>query len=108
MDFKTCPLIEGEDDSIRLVNLKNNCITGISNLDALTKLIFLDLYNNQVCVCVCVFAVASSPLQKSSTFVLFSAESVSRVDFQITKLCNLEQLQMLRVLMLGTPSITRM
>eukprot|EP00750_Incisomonas_marina_P026480 INCI5912.2.p1 GENE.INCI5912.2~~INCI5912.2.p1 ORF type:complete len:1134 (-),score=164.42 INCI5912.2:851-4252(-) len=48
MDFKTCPLIEGEDDSIRLVNLKNNSIADISNLDALTKLIFLDLYNNQI------------------------------------------------------------
>ncbi len=47
-DLRACPLIEGEDVEIRLVNFKSNAITEISHLEPMTNLIFLDMYNNQV------------------------------------------------------------
>lgn len=41
-------IAKGEDTTLKLVNFKNNAIKEIANLNKLTNLIFLDLYNNQV------------------------------------------------------------
>jgi leucine-rich repeat-containing protein 49 len=46
-----CPILEGEQ-RLRLLNFQNNSIALISNLRNLPELIFLDLYNNQIQVCV--------------------------------------------------------
>ncbi|PVD20176.1 hypothetical protein C0Q70_20671 [Pomacea canaliculata] len=42
-----CPMLEGEDQ-LRLLNYQHNSITRIQHLSALRRLIFLDLYDNQI------------------------------------------------------------
>lgn len=42
-----CPILDGEDQ-LRLLNYQHNFIKKIANLQSLKKLIFLDLYDNQV------------------------------------------------------------
>ncbi|KAJ8304819.1 hypothetical protein KUTeg_018402 [Tegillarca granosa] len=42
-----CPILEGEDQ-LRLLNYQHNMITKIQHLSALKRLIFLDLYDNQI------------------------------------------------------------
>ena len=42
-----CPVLEGEE-SLRLLNFQHNLIRKIENLSHLRKLIFLDLYDNQI------------------------------------------------------------
>ena len=46
-NFKVCPIIEGED-VLRLLNLQHNLINKIENLSVLNRLIFLDLYDNNI------------------------------------------------------------
>ena len=45
--FTICPLLEGEEN-LRLLNLQHNLIKKIQHLQTLKKLIFLDLYDNQI------------------------------------------------------------
>lgn len=42
-----CPILEGEEN-LRLLNFQHNLIRKIENLGMLRKLIFLDLYDNQI------------------------------------------------------------
>ena len=42
-----CPILEGEDQ-LRLLNYQHNAITRIQHLSTLRRLIFLDLYDNQI------------------------------------------------------------
>lgn len=42
-----CPILDGEDQ-LRLLNYQHNHIRKIINLQTLKKLIFLDLYDNQI------------------------------------------------------------
>lgn len=42
-----CPIIDGEEH-LRLLNFQHNFITRIQNISNLQRLIFLDLYDNQI------------------------------------------------------------
>ena len=42
-----CPILEGEDQ-LRLLNYQHNSISRIQHLASLRRLIFLDLYDNQI------------------------------------------------------------
>ena len=42
-----CPILEGEEH-LRLLNFQHNSITRIQHLSNLRRLIFLDLYDNQI------------------------------------------------------------
>jgi len=42
-----CPALETEDQ-LRLLNLQHNAIRRVENVDHLRRLIFLDLYDNQL------------------------------------------------------------
>ena len=42
-----CPILEGEDQ-LRLLNYQHNIIQRIQHLNGLKRLIFLDLYDNQI------------------------------------------------------------
>ena len=46
-DLTVCPVLEGEEN-LRLLNFQHNLIRRIENLSYLRKLIFLDLYDNQI------------------------------------------------------------
>ena len=45
--LSVCPILEGEDQ-LRLLNYQHNMITKIQHLSTLKRLIFLDLYDNQI------------------------------------------------------------
>ena len=45
--LSVCPILEGEDQ-LRLLNYQHNTISRIQHLSALKRLIFLDLYDNQI------------------------------------------------------------
>lgn len=81
-----CPLIEGEE-KLKLLNFQYNQITSIDNLMNLPNLIFLDLYNNKITVC----------------------KTIVKLSFSIMpqKICNLEYVPSLRVLMLGKNNISK-
>ncbi|RLN96942.1 hypothetical protein BBJ28_00016145 [Nothophytophthora sp. Chile5] len=79
------PLLEGEQ-ILRLLNLQNNAIRRIENLLGLPNLIFLDLYNNRV-------EVLAAILPRN--------EFVDRLNNEIDKMQNLNELRELRVLNLG-------
>ena len=42
-----CPILEGEEQ-LRLLNYQHNLINRIEHLHGLKRLIFLDLYDNQI------------------------------------------------------------
>ena len=45
--LSVCPIIEGEEQ-LRLLNYQHNFISAIEHLSGLRRLIFLDLYDNQI------------------------------------------------------------
>ncbi|XP_004421821.1 PREDICTED: leucine-rich repeat-containing protein 49 isoform X2 [Ceratotherium simum simum] len=87
-----CPIIDGEEH-LRLLNFQHNFITRIQNISNLQKLIFLDLYDNQI-------EEISGLCTLRSLRVLLLGKN------RIKKISNLENLKSLDVLDLHGNQIT--
>jgi len=88
-----CPILEGEEN-LRLLNYQHNYIKRIQHLELIRKLIFLDLYDNQIEE---MSGLASLKLLR----VLMLGKN------RVTKIANLQQLIMLDVLDLHGNQISK-
>ncbi|XP_045386898.1 leucine-rich repeat-containing protein 49 isoform X2 [Lemur catta] len=88
-----CPIIDGEEH-LRLLNFQHNFITRIQNISNLQKLIFLDLYDNQI------EEISGLSTLKSLRVLLLGKN-------RIKKISNLENLKNLDVLDLHGNQITK-
>ncbi|XP_037689456.1 leucine-rich repeat-containing protein 49 isoform X1 [Choloepus didactylus] len=88
-----CPVIDGEEH-LRLLNFQHNFITRIQNISNLQRLIFLDLYDNQI------EEISGLSTLRSLRVLLLGKN-------RIKKISNLENLQSLDVLDLHGNQITR-
>ena len=93
-----CPILHGEE-RLKLLNYQNNAIMEIQHLDNLPNLIFLDLYNNRITVGPSTWPLSFLCLVDviKSTLCLCAAQ----------RICNLDCVPSLRVLMLGKNQISR-
>ncbi|MEE6502899.1 hypothetical protein FKM82_004673 [Ascaphus truei] len=113
--FAVCPIIKGEDQ-LRLLYFQHNFITKIHNLSSLQRLIFLDLYDNQIeeisglssLRSLRVLMLGKNRIQKISNL-----ENLTNLDVldlhgnQITKIVNVGHLRDLRVLNLARNLISQ-
>nr|XP_020027619.1 leucine-rich repeat-containing protein 49-like [Castor canadensis] len=88
-----CPIINGEEH-LRLLNFQHNFITRIQNISNLQRLIFLDLYDNQI------EEISGLSTLKSLRVLLLGKN-------RIKKISNLENLKLLDVLDLHGNQITK-
>ncbi|KAF0885941.1 LRC49 protein, partial [Crocuta crocuta] len=88
-----CPIIDGEEH-LRLLNFQHNFITRIQNISNLQRLIFLDLYDNQI------EEISGLSTLRSLRVLLLGKN-------RIKKISNLENLKSLDVLDLHGNQITR-
>ncbi|XP_069480858.1 leucine-rich repeat-containing protein 49 [Ambystoma mexicanum] len=83
-NLTVCPIIEGEEQ-IHLLNMQHNFITRMQNLSNLQRLIFLDLYDNQI------EEIAGVASLRSLRVLMLGKNRIKR----ITNLENLEKLDVL-------------
>ncbi|KAM6203168.1 leucine-rich repeat-containing protein 49 isoform 4-T4 [Rhynchocyon petersi] len=88
-----CPIIDGEEH-LRLLNFQHNFITRIQNISNLQRLIFLDLYDNQI------EEISGLSTLRSLRVLLLGKN-------RIRKISNLENLKSLDVLDLHGNQITK-
>ncbi|XP_012623765.1 leucine-rich repeat-containing protein 49 isoform X5 [Microcebus murinus] len=88
-----CPIIDGEEH-LRLLNFQHNFITRIQNISNLQRLIFLDLYDNQI------EEISGLSTLRSLRVLLLGKN-------RIKKISNLENLKSLDVLDLHGNQITK-
>ncbi|CAO2634743.1 Leucine-rich repeat-containing protein 49 [Lemmus lemmus] len=88
-----CPIIDGEEH-LRLLNFQHNFITRIQNISNLQRLIFLDLYDNQI------EEISGLSTLKSLRVLLLGKNRIKRIS-------NLENLKNLDVLDLHGNQITK-
>uniref|UniRef100_A0A8C7EJF9 Leucine-rich repeat-containing protein 49 n=1 Tax=Neovison vison TaxID=452646 RepID=A0A8C7EJF9_NEOVI len=88
-----CPIIDGEEH-LRLLNFQHNFITRIQNISNLQRLIFLDLYDNQI------EEISGLSTLRSLRVLLLGKNRIKRIS-------NLENLKSLDVLDLHGNQITK-
>ncbi|KAM4826047.1 leucine-rich repeat-containing protein 49 isoform 2-T2 [Thomomys bottae] len=88
-----CPIIDGEEH-LRLLNFQHNFITRIQNISNLHRLIFLDLYDNQI------EEISGLSTLRSLRVLLLGKNRIKRIS-------NLENLKLLDVLDLHGNQITK-
>ncbi|XP_069899086.1 leucine-rich repeat-containing protein 49 isoform X5 [Dipodomys merriami] len=88
-----CPIIDGEEH-LRLLNFQHNFITQIQNISNLHRLIFLDLYDNQI------EEISGLSTLRSLRVLLLGKNRIKRIS-------NLENLKLLDVLDLHGNQITK-
>ncbi|CAH2273786.1 leucine-rich repeat-containing 49 [Pelobates cultripes] len=113
--LNVCPIIEGEEN-LRLLYFQHNFITKIQNLSSLQRLIFLDLYDNQIEEINGLSALRSLRvlmLGKNRIKKIANLESLKSLDVldlhgnQISKIENVSHLGELRVLNLARNFISQ-
>ncbi|XP_026565734.1 leucine-rich repeat-containing protein 49-like [Pseudonaja textilis] len=110
-----CPIINGEEH-LRLLSFQHNFITRIQNISKLQRLIFLDLYDNQIeeisglstLRCLRVLSLGNNRIRRISNLDnLVNLDVLDLHGNQISVIENLSHLKELRMLNLARNGLTR-